>query len=180
MTTALERVAILVAALALSVAVIALLSGGLFTGSDKPAVAGATSGPGQAFRDLGHAALPFRHPRLSYDSSPPTSGPHAPERVMRDGGRIDDDQLLGALQAGDVVLMYGTAAPPPGLQALAGTLAPPFSAALAAAGQAVILARRPGVTGVIGLAWTRLVRVARPGDPRLRAFANFWLGRGAP
>ena len=41
-------------------------------------------------------------------------------------------------------------------------------------------ARRPGTAGVIALAWTHMLRVATPTDPALRAFAQFWLGRGAP
>jgi hypothetical protein len=177
--TALERVAIVVAALALAIGVIALLSGSLFTGSDKAAVNNAVAGPGIAVRDLGHASLPVHHPHIAYDSNPPTSGPHAPEIVRRDGALLDSDQVLQALQAGDVVLMYGTPRAPVRLRALAHALAPPFSPALAASGQAVILARRPGVTGVIGLAWAHLILVSAPNDPRLRAFANFWLGRGA-
>jgi hypothetical protein len=178
-TTALERVAILVAALAVAVGVIALLSGGLFTGSDKAAVAGAATGPGQAFADQGHAVLPSRHPHIAYDSNPPTSGPHFASPITRDQAALDDDQLLTALQAGDVVLMYGSPAPPAGLPALARALAPPFSPALAAGGQAVILSRRTGIAGVVGLAWAHLLRVSAPDDPQLRAFANFWLGRGA-
>jgi len=116
---------------------------------------------------------------VPYDSNPPTSGPHAPEPVLRDATRLDDDQLLQALQAGDVVFIYGTHTPPAGLRALANALAPPFSPALAASGQAVILARRPGVKGIVGLAWTHLTRAQTTNDPRLRAFANVWLGRGA-
>lgn len=179
MTTALERGAIVIAALALAIGVIALLSGGLFTGSDRGAVAGTTSAPGVAFRDLGHATLPRHHAGVAYDSRPPTSGPHASEPVRRDRTRLSNDQLLTALQAGDVVLMYGTRRAPVGLEALAGSLAPPFSAALASSGQAVILARRRGLAGLVGLAWAHMVRVSAADDPRLRAFANFWLGRGA-
>ena len=62
-------------------------------------------------------------------------------------------------------------------RALCGALA---LAALAAAGQAVILARRPGTVGVDGLAWAHAVSVREPGDPGLAQFAQFWLGRGAP
>jgi hypothetical protein len=76
--------------------------------------------------------------------------------------------------------MYGTRTPPPGLAAVAGAVAPPFTTALAASGQAVILAYRPGTAGVTGLAWAHMLRVASPGDPALRVFAQYWLGRGAP
>ena len=75
--------------------------------------------------------------------------------------------------------MYGTPTPPPGLEALVRSVAGPFSPSLATAGQAVILARRPGTAGLIGLAWTRMVRVPSAADPSLRQFAQVWLGRGA-
>ena len=91
------------------------------------------------------------------------------------------DQLLQALSVGDVVLMYGTRKPPPGLAAVADGIAPAaFSPALAATGQAVVLAYRPATTGVIGLAWAHMVHVRSPTDPTLRSFAQYWLGRGAP
>lgn len=178
-TTALERVVIVVASLALSIGLIALLSG-YFAGHDPADVTGSVSGPGQAFRDQGHAALRPGQARPHYDSSPPTSGPHIAVPVNRDGAALSDDQLLQALQTGNVVFMYGTAAAPPGLPSLTHALAPPFSAGLAAAGQAVILAHRSGIAGVVGLAWAHLVRVTNPTDPLLRGFADFWLGRGAP
>jgi uncharacterized protein DUF3105 len=178
-TTALERVAIVVASLALSLGLIALLSG-FFAGRDQAGVSTGQSGPGNAFGDLGDAHLlpGQRHP--AYDSNPPTSGAHVPEPVTRDEANLTDDQLLAALEVGDVVVMYGTRRPPPGLRTLASTLASPFTPALAAAGQAVILARRPGTVGVVGLAWGHAVSVHEPKDPQLSAFAQFWLGRGAP
>jgi Protein of unknown function (DUF3105) len=178
-TTALERVVIALASLALSIGLIALMSG-YFAGHDPADVTGSVSGPGQAFPDQGHAVLRAGQARPRYDSSPPTSGPHVAVPVQRDGAALSDDQLLQALQTGNVVFMYGTRAAPPGLPSLARALAPPFSPGLAAAGQAVILARRSGIAGVLGLAWAHLVRVAEPTDPLLRSFANFWLGRGAP
>jgi hypothetical protein len=178
-STALERGAIVLASFALSIGLIALMSGS-FAGHDPAGVAGAASGPGQAFRDLGHASLLPGQARPAYDSSPPTSGAHVPQPVPSDGAPLDDDQLLQSLQTGNVVLMYGTRTAPPGLGALARAVAPPFSPYLAAAGQAVILARRTGTSGVIGLAWSHMIRVGAPGDPLLRAFASFWLGRGAP
>jgi hypothetical protein len=75
--------------------------------------------------------------------------------------------------------MYGSPQPPPGLRSLASSVAAPFTPALAAAGQAVILARRPGVSRLIGLAWTHSLRVADVRDRLLRPFIEYWLGRGA-
>ncbi len=177
--TALERVAIVLASLALSVGLIALLSG-FFAGRDQAGISGGSVGPGVAFADQGSALLRPGQPRPTYDSNPPTSGAHFADPVLNDESELSDDQLLQGLAAGDVVIMYGGRTPPPGLKALAGSVASPFTAPLAAAGQAVILARRPGTTGLIGLAWAHMLRVAGPQDPLLRQFAGFWLARGAP
>jgi Protein of unknown function (DUF3105) len=176
---ALERLAIVLASLALSVGLIALLSG-FFAGRDQAGVAGPTPGPGQAFRDLGHAILRPGQPRPRYDSDPPTSGAHVPEPARHNEARLNDDQILQALEVGDVVIVYGTRKTPPGLLAFARTVAPPFSPALAAAGQAVILVHRPGSPGITALAWARLLKANGLADPRLRQFVDYWLGRGAP
>jgi hypothetical protein len=178
-TRALEYVAIALASIALSVALILTLSG-YFTGRDQAGLSGSQTTPGVALADLGDAHLRPGQPRPLYNSDPPTSGSHVPASVSRDGVPLSDDQLLQALSLGDVVLMYGGKAPPAGLTGLASELAGPFSAALAAAGQAVIVAPRHGVTGLLGLAWGHFVRVRNAADPRLRQFAEYWLGRGAP
>lgn len=175
---ALEWAAITIASLAVAFGLIALLSG-FFAGRDQAGVTGGSVIPGVSFADQGHAHLSpgQTHPR--YDSNPPTSGAHVPVPVSGDGQQLSDNQLLEALELGDVVVMYGSPAPPRGLLPLARSLAAPFTPALAAAGQAVILARRPGTAGLIGLAWAHMIRVASPGDPLLRSFISYWLGRGA-
>jgi hypothetical protein len=173
-----ERMLIVIASLAISVGVIALLSGGLLAGRDDPGVSTATTGPGTHYRDQGDLHLRAGELRPVYDSEPPTSGPHIPTPVTRDGAQLTDDELLEALEVGDVVFMYGGASPPGGLAQIAQSVAGRFTPALAASGQAVILARRPGVRGVVALAWTRMLRTMS--GPDLRAFAQFWLGRGAP
>jgi hypothetical protein len=178
-SVALERAAIVVASLLLSIGLIALLSG-FFSRRDQAAVSGSTAALGQQFPDQGHAVLRAGQPRPAYDSNPPTSGPHLPAPVRRDDARLNDDQLLEALQDGNVVIVYGSRVPPHDLVAVARSVAPPFTPALAAVGQAVILARRPGTSGLIGLAWTRMLRVESAKDPALRAFAQYWLGRGVP
>jgi hypothetical protein len=176
-----ERALIVVASFAVAIGVIAVLSGGLLAGRDSPGVSGAASGPGVAFPDQGNGQLKPGQTRPNYDSEPPTSGAHIPAAIGGNGGQITDDQLLQALSVGDVVLMYGTGKPPSGLAALADAVAPAaFSPALAATGQAVVLAYRPGTTGVFGLAWAHMVHVRSPTDPTLRSFAQYWLGRGAP
>jgi hypothetical protein len=180
MTRWLERAAIVIVSLAIAIAIIALLSGGLAGTQDDPGVTGGQQGPGSAYRDQGDLHLRRGQPRPHYDSDPPTSGAHRPVNVPRNQARISDDQLLQALQVGDVVLMYGTRKPPPGLAAVAKRAAPPFTPALAATGGAVILAHRPGIQGVVAVAWTHLLRAADPSDPDLPGFIDYWLGRGAP
>jgi hypothetical protein len=171
----LERLAILLSSLGLAVLLIALLSG-YFTSRDAAAVSGRGE-VGLHFADQGDELLApgSRHPR--YDSEPPTSGPHVPRPVLAQERPLSDDQLLQALAAGNVVIIYGGPRPPAGLASLANRLAGPFTPALAASGEAVVLARRPGVRGLIALAWTRMLRVRRPNDPLLRQFVETYLGR---
>jgi Protein of unknown function (DUF3105) len=178
-STALERVAIGLASVVLSVGLIAILSG-FFAGRDQAGVTGTADAVGQQFKDLGHAHLSPGQLRPAYDSVPPTSGAHIPEPVLRDQTRLNDNQLLQALEDGNVVIEYGGLRPPPGLLNLANSVAGSFTPALAASGQAVILSRRPGTVGLIGLAWTHLLRVRGPNDPNLRAFAEQLLGKGSP
>jgi hypothetical protein len=174
----LERVTILLVSICLSVGLIALLTG-FFASHDQGALSSATVA-GHRFRDLGDRTLGNHQRRPMYDSNPPTSGGHFVAPVTRDETTLSDDQLLSALAAGDVVILYGSAQPPPGLATLAQALAPPFTPTLAHAGQAVILARRSGTAGLTGLAWAHMIRSSSVLDPRLREFAAYWLGRGAP
>jgi len=172
-----ERAAIVLASLALSAGLIAVLSG-FFADRDQPGLSGASL-PGQGFRDLGDARLAPGELRPAYDSNPPTSGAHITAPVLRDDSPLNDDQLLTALAAGDVVVNYGGDVPPRGLTEVARALAAPFTAALAAAGQAVILAPLKGTRGLIAVAWARMLKVPSASDPALRAFIGYWLGRGA-
>jgi hypothetical protein len=137
-------------------------------------------GPGQVFADQGARHLaPGRRGPVKYNSDPPTSGPHVPQPVRRDQTVLSHDQVLHALETGNVVLAYGSARPPRGLRALADEAGGgPFDPALVPAGQTVILARRPGTRGVVALAWRRLLRARSASEPRLRTFVDRWLGRG--
>jgi hypothetical protein len=178
-------VAIVVVSFAIAIVAIGLLSG-YFTSHDPAGVTGTLGGPGLVFRDLGNARLAPGQPRPTYDSNPPTSGPHVPTPVRSDRRALTNNEILTALAAGDVILIYGGATPPPGLAELARSTGGAFSAALAAAGTAVILARLPGIDGIIALAWTRMlpitgmVRVTGRDDAVLKQFIDTWLGRGAP
>jgi hypothetical protein len=177
--TLVERIAIVLASLGLSIGLIALLSG-FFANHDQASLNSPAVVHGQAFRDLGDAALRRGQPRPRYDSRPPTSGAHFAALVTSDDVPLSEDQLLTALASGDVVILYGAPRPSAGLRTLAGALAPAFSPALARSGQAVILSRRRGTIGLIGLAWAHMLAVRDSTDPSLRDFAAYWLGRGVP
>jgi hypothetical protein len=133
----------------------------------------APAGPGELQPDRGaeHGPTAVEEPGV-----PPTSGPHRPVNVTRDRRALSADQIVHALERGNVILTYDGARPPAALRALQEELTGPFDAELAAAGQAVILARRPGP--ILALAWRRVLEASGPEDPRLREFAEAWLGRG--
>jgi hypothetical protein len=98
--------------------------------------------------------------------------------VTRDSRPLSDDQIRQALSLGNVVLRYRGSKPPAALRELQDELTGPFDAEIAAAGQAVILAG--GGKTVEALAWGHRLRGRSPGDQQLRAFAEAWLGEGAP
>jgi hypothetical protein len=154
-------IALLTLVVALGGFVLVLL---FFEGRDESQVpdgASAGRGPGQVVTDQRRARAP------------------ATIRSDRDGTRLSDDQLLHALELGDVVLLYGTRSAPPQLRALQQRLTGPFDPVLAANGAAVILAYRPGTDGVTALAWRRVLRAPSASDPAVEQFADYWLGRGA-
>jgi hypothetical protein len=132
------------------------------------------SGPGTLEPDRGSAHVNGPQTPASSPDDPPTSGPHRPEPVTRDAVPLSDDQLLEALHLGNVVFAYDGS--PAALKKIQDEISGPFDRELAAAGQAVILDRRPGVKGVIALAWRRELRSDDPAQ--LRAFADTWLGQG--
>jgi Protein of unknown function (DUF3105) len=170
---------------AIAGAVVLLL---VFEGRDSSQVrqqapgAAGTQGPGRLLPDQGDARLAPGQPRPRYLTEPPASGAHRSTSITTDadGTRLSDDQLLEALSLGDVVLLYGGPHPPAGLRALADRIAGPFDAALAASGQAVVLARRDGTNGITALAWRHELQASKPNDPALASFADYWIGRGAP
>lgn len=148
--------------------------GRFFSARDDAGVR-AVAGPGEAVRD---ACARHGTPSGDFTSRPPTSGTHRPRLPRRDGGPIGDDELLHALELGNVVLAYRAPEAPAALRALRDELSGPYSPALAEAGQAVIVARREDAGAVTALAWAHLQRAEEAGDPALKAFAEHWLGRG--
>ena len=104
--------------------------------------------------------------------------PDQPAGVTHDARALSEDQIRQATSLGNVVLRYPNARPPGALRELQDELTGPFAAEIAAAGQAVILAR--GGTSVEALAWGHRLRAGSPNDPQLRPFVEAWLGDGAP
>jgi hypothetical protein len=134
-------------------------------------------GPGVLEPDRGSAH--DRAAAATPPNDPPTSGPHRDRSVLHDAIRLSNDQLLTVLELGDVVLAYDPHTPAGPLRRLQRGVSGRYDPELAGAGQMVLLDPRPGVHGVIALAWRRRLRAADGTDPRLRAFAEAWLGRGA-
>jgi hypothetical protein len=170
---AIAGAAVVVAAL-LCVALIALLA------SLDDSQVGEGGGPAVLEPDRGADVLPDDAPArpASPPQEPPTSGPHKADPVARDASELSDDQLLRALAQGNVVLAYGGNEPPRALATLQEDVSGPYDPEVAAAGQAVILARRAGVDGVIALAWRRKLETRSPEDPALHEFAEAYLGQG--
>jgi hypothetical protein len=153
----------------------------LFTARDDAPVSGpaASAGPGELQPDRGSRHLPAgEHVPLGGLTDPPTSGAHHPRLPTGEDEPLSPDEILHALELGDVILFYASARPPAELRAIQRDVSGPFDAEVAAAGQQVILARRPGDAAVTAAAWRRLLRADDPADPRLREFAEAWIGRG--
>jgi hypothetical protein len=169
--------ALLVGALVVAGLAVALIT---FQGRDDAPVSQA-QGPGVLQPDKGDAHLgQSEHISLDGLSDPPTSGPHHDVLVTRDRRQLDPNAIIHALELGNVIVFYGSRKPPPALVKLQDEVSGPFDAEVAAAGQQVILARRAGAGAATGAAWRHLLHVDDPADPRLREFAEAWLGRGAP
>jgi uncharacterized protein DUF3105 len=172
MRRVLIAIAAVLVALAGCVALIAVL-----TSQDSSQVTG-TSGPGTLEPDRGSGRQTGPATPASPADRPPTSGRHREEHVTEDRTELTDDQILDALQSGNVIITYDGAKPPAALVALQRDVqGGPFDAFLSGAGQAVILARRPGA-GTQALAWRRRLVASGPDDPKLRDFADAWLGQG--
>jgi hypothetical protein len=174
-----RRALAVLAGVVLLIGVAIALSLGLSSRDDAGVGSKAASGPGELQKDLGARHLPpGRRTPLSGLTDPPTSGAHHPRLVTHDGTVLSPDEILHALELGDVILFYDAPRPPAQLRALQKDVSGPFDAEVAAAGQQVILARRPGTQGVVAAAWRRLLRTGSASDPQLRAFADAWIGRG--
>ena len=109
--------------------------------------------------------------------TPPTSGDHA-RRNLTSERQVSHDQLLTALEQGDVVITHPPGPTPAALKRLQDDVSGAFDPELAAAGQMVVVTAWPGTSAVQALAYRRRLVADGPQDPRLRAFADAWLGQG--
>ena len=79
---------------------------------------------------------------------------------------------------GNVVLLYSDERLTAALREVALDAAGPATPALERAGQAVLVRRQAGLrVPVVALTADRRLDASGPGDPRLRAFVDHWLGR---
>jgi hypothetical protein len=108
---------------------------------------------------------------VRYNSDPPTSGPHfafvaAPGRY---GSPVPDGLTVHALEHGHVAIQYEAQAPAPTVAALA-DIARRYPAD-------VLLAPRPGLTGIALTAWGRIDRLSAVDGGRVVAFVEALRGR---
>ena len=90
-------------------------------------------------------------------------------------GRADAALTDDTLARGNVVVRFSAPADRDVLRALADEFGPET---LADQGQAVLVRRDPGAQGVVAQAYQRRLEVDAADDPALRAFIEYWLGRG--
>ena len=165
---------ILLAVLVLAAGLIGLVLA--FSARDESQIAAAPAGPGELQPDHGARHLADGEGATTLPPVPPTSGPHHPEPITQERRELTADQIIHALELGNVVILYGARRPPAAIERVQEEVAGSFDAELAAAGQAVILAPWDGADPAIALAWRRVLET---GDPAaLREFAEGWLGRG--
>ena len=154
-----------------------VVAGILFFSSRDQSKVTQTGAPGVLLPDQGDRHL--RTPRrVKYATTPPASGPHVVKAIHRDGELIDADQLLSALELGNVVLLYpGHGSPPPLLRAVQNADSGALDPALLQTGNQVVIARYRGVVRVTAMAWRHWLVGNATEDPGVQAFADYWLGR---
>jgi len=82
------------------------------------------------------------------------------------------------VRPGNVVLLYSDERLTRDVRAFAARIAGEPSAALQAAGQAVLVQRRPNLTvAVTAVTASRRLEATGPDDPALESFVEYWLGR---
>jgi hypothetical protein len=93
-------------------------------------------------------------------------------------GKADPNLTDARLRRGNVILRYSRAADRAALEEIAEQIAGEPDPSLIEAGQAIIVERRSGGR-ILANAFKRSLAVDSAGDPALREFAEYWLGRTA-
>jgi hypothetical protein len=105
------------------------------------------------------------------DATVPQEAGNAPGVARAPGSRP-------AVRPGNVVLLYSDERLTSDLRQLAERIAGAPAPALTAAGQAVLIQRRPNLTApVTAVTATRALEAGGPADPALVDFIEYWLGR---
>ena len=167
---------LVVGALVIAAALVGL---SLAVATRDPSRVATREGPGEALADQCARHSPPAED-FRYATQPPASGPHRPRLPRGDERQLSDDELLHALELGNVVLAYDARRPPQALRSLRAEVAGPFDVELAAAGQAVLVVPHPEADGITALAWARRLQTGDAEDADLREFTEYWLGQGAP
>jgi hypothetical protein len=109
--------------------------------------------------------------------------------VSRDDATVPQSQSSGPgvarpagaspkVGAGNVVLLYSDERETRALRLLAERIAGAPDPALEAAGQAVLVERRPNLSAAVtAVTATRMLEASSPDDPALESFVEYWLGR---
>jgi hypothetical protein len=93
-------------------------------------------------------------------------------------GTIRPQGASPRVEGGNVVLLYSDERLTRRLRELALEIGGPAGGSLVAAGQAVLVRRRPGLrVPVVAVSATRKLDARGPDDPALRTFVEYWLGR---
>lgn len=137
----------------------------------------------QIIPDQGNAHIPYGTPIdqsgfPAYNSNPPTSGPHWPRSLGRGlyATTQPDEVLVHSLEHGYVIVHYNcNDTECPGVAGQLSRLLDQYSAAK------VIVHYRPQTAARIALtAWTRLLTLDAPDDPRIVEFIDAFINRLGP
>lgn len=159
-----------------------------FQSRDRSTVGGGEpKGPGREYPDQGDEVVSASQAQaVTYNSRPPTSGPHVRALTARYDQALDTNQALTAMARGNVVIWVRDRGDQRAALRLARaydepTLRGSGFRALAGAGQAVLVSpgKTPARGAVVVSAWRHLLPADSADDPAVKDFVDFWLGRGA-
>ena len=93
-------------------------------------------------------------------------------------GQAAPEQTSRTLRQGNVIITFADPADEDAVRTVAEEIGGPPDQALVHAGQAVMVRRDAGGSGIEALAFKRRLRASGTDDPKLRAFVEHFLGRG--